>query len=223
MLTIHHLENSRSQRVLWLLEELGVDYEVVRYQRDKLTLRAPASLRALHPLGKSPLLTEGDETFAETGAIIEYVVEKYGQGRLIPATGTQELLRYRYWLHYAEGSAMPPLLMKLVFGRIANAPAPILLRPLMRLIAHKVLQTQIEPQLALHIAFWETELEKNSWFAGPDFTAADIQMSFPIEAAASRAGIGDGFPLLMGFLERIHARAAYKRALDRGGPYALLS
>jgi glutathione S-transferase len=223
VVTIHHLENSRSQRVLWLLEELGVDYEVVRYQRDKLTLRAPASLRALHPLGKSPLLTEGDETLAETGAIIEYVVQKYGQGRLIPATGTQELLRYRYWLHYAEGSAMPQLLMKLVFGRIANAPAPILLRPLMRLIAHKVLQTQIEPQLALHIAFWEAELEKNSWFAGPDFTAADIQMSFPIEAAAARAGIGDGFPQLMGFLERIHVRAAYKRALDRGGPYALLS
>jgi glutathione S-transferase len=138
MIVLHHLNNSRSQRILWLLEELGVEYEVKRYQRDAKTMLAPPALRAVHPLGKSPVLTDGDLTLAESGAIIEYLVERYGEGRFIPAAGTPERLRYTFWLHYAEGSAMPPLLMALVFHRIETAPMPFFVRPIARSIVKKV-------------------------------------------------------------------------------------
>jgi glutathione S-transferase len=223
MITVHHLNNSRSQRVLWLLEELDLDYEVIRYERNPVTMRAPESLLRVHPLGKSPVVTYDGKTLAETGAIVEYVIEQFAHGKLVPATGTDEHLRYRYWLHYAEGSAMPPLLLKLVFDRMASGrTAPILLRPLLRMIATRVLTTQIDPQLALHMNYWEAELAGTGWFAGPEFSAADIQMSFPVEAAASRVGL-DARPRLREFLNRIHTRPAYHRALERGGPYELLS
>ena len=222
MLIVHHLENSRSQRVLWLLEELGVSYEVKRYARDKKTMLAPRELRAVHPLGKSPVITDGEQTVAESGAIVEYLVDRYGEGKFSPAAGTPARLRYTYWLHYAEGSAMPPLLLKLVFERMAKGPAPLLVRPIVRGIAKKVLTTFVDPQVELHMSYIEGELGKNTWFAGDEFTAADIQMSFPLEAAASRAGIGGKTPRIMAFLERIHARPAYQRALERGGPYELL-
>jgi glutathione S-transferase len=219
MLTVHHLNNSRSQRVLWLLEELGVPYEIVRYQRLPSML-APKELRAVHPLGKSPVITDNGNTIAESGAIIEYLVETYGNGRLIPAPRTPERLRYTYWLHYAEGSAMPLLVQKLLFTTIPRR-APLLMRPLMKAAFGKVLTTLVEPQLKRHVEFWEGELSKSEWFAGSEFTAADIQMSFPLEAASARAGLSDHHPKAMEFLKRIHARPAYQRALEKGGPYTV--
>ncbi len=221
MLTVHHLNNSRSQRVLWLLDELSVPFEIVRYERDPHTMLAPPALKTIHPLGKSPVITDNGKTIAETGAIVEYIVETYGHGRFVPPAGTDERLRYTYWLHYAEGSAMPPLLLKLVFNRLASRPAPFFIKPLLRQISKRVQDSYIDPQLALHIGYWEAELSNTSWFAGEEFTAADVQMSFPVEAAASRAKFGDRYPRLRNFLERIHARPAYRRALERGGPYEL--
>jgi glutathione S-transferase len=219
MITVHHLNNSRSQRVLWLLEELGVRYEVRRYERDANTMLAPPALLAVHPLGKSPVITDGSSTLAESGAIIEYLIDKYGEGRLIPPAGTPERLRYAYWLHYAEGSAMPPLLLKLVFDRVASAPLPWPVSSIARRIAGQVTRTFVAPQLTLHLDFMEAELASRPWFAGGQFTAADVQMSFPLEAAASRAGLNASRPKLMAFLDRIHARPAYRQALERGGPY----
>jgi len=222
MLTLHHLNDSRSQRILWLLEELGVDYEVKRYERDPKTLFAPASLRAVHPLGKSPVLTENGVTIAESGAIVEYLIERHGGGRLIPAAGTPERQRYTYWLHFAEGSAMTPLLLALLFGRLPRQPMPFFVRPIARGICSKVLATFVEPQLKTQQKFMEDELEKSTWFAGEEFTAADTQMSFVVEASAARGGLDRTRPRLLAWLERIHGRPAYKRALEKGGPYELL-
>ena len=220
MITLHHLNNSRSQRVLWLLEELGCEYQIIRYRRDPQTLLAPAELKRIHPLGKSPVITDGTHTLAESGAIIEYLLDRYGNGRLRPAAGSEARLRYTYWLHYAEGSAMAPLLLKLVFQRLPRGPVPGLLRPLVRAIAARAQERFIDPQLRTHIAYWEEELGRAAWFAGNEFTAADIQMSFPLEAAAARAGV----PLpdkVHTFLERIHARPAYQRAVSAGGEFRL--
>lgn len=220
MITVHHLENSRSQRVLWMLEELGLDYEVKRYQREP-TMQAPASLRAVHPLGKSPVITDGDWTLAESGAILEYLVERYGEGRFAPPLGTRERVRYTYFLHYAEGSLMPLLFMKLVFGRIPER-VPWPMRPVARLISNATDKTLLGPQIANHFAFLESELASRDWFAGDTFTAADVQMSFPLEAAAARVGFDDRLPKLKDFVDRLQARPAYKRALEKGGPYTLL-
>src|ERR1700733_5426776 len=167
MITVHHLNNSRSQRVLWLLEELGTPYEVVHYQRNAATMLAPAGLKAVHPLGKSPVITDGDLTLAETGAIVEYLSDTYGQGRLRPAPGTPEALRCTYWLHYAEGSAMPPLLLKLVFDRLEQEKGPFFIKPILRMIAGKAKGGFIEPQIKLHLDYMEAELAKTGWFAGP--------------------------------------------------------
>ena len=223
VIIVHHLNNSRSQRVLWLLEELGLEYEIRRYQRDPKTMLAPESLRAVHPLGKSPVITDGALTLAESGAIMEYVVERYGGGRLAPPVGTPERLRYTYWLHFAEGSAMPPLLMKLIFDRIEKSPMPFFAKPIARAIAGRVKSSFIEPQIAQQLAYLESELGKHRWFVGNEFTAADIQMSFPLEAAAARAGLGSGQPKLAAFLDRIHARPAYRRVIERGGEFTLLT
>jgi glutathione S-transferase len=221
MITVHHLENSRSQRVLWLLEELGVPYDIKFYKRDSKTMRAPAELRAVHPLGRSPVITDGDRTIAESGAIVEYLVDTYGAGRLAPAPGTPERLRYTYYLHFAEGSMMPPLLMTLVFSRLPQG-APLLIRPIAQAISTKALASFARPQIAQQLAFLESELSGRDWFAGPEFSAADIQMSFPLEAAAMRGGLDARYPRLTDFLARIHAMPGYRRALDRGGPYALM-
>lgn len=223
MIIVHHLNNSRSQRILWLLEELGVPYEVKRYQRDPKTMLAPPALRAVHPLGKSPVITDGDLTLAESGAIIEYLADRYGAGRLIPASGTTERLRCNYWLHYSEGSAMPPLLLKLVFKRVETAPVPFFVRPVAKGIAGKVQHSFVDPQIALHLSYMEGELTKAEWFGGSDFSVADIAMSFPLEAAAARGGLDSRYPHLQAFLQRIHARPAYQRGLERGGEYSLLS
>jgi len=222
MITVHHLNNSRSQRVLWLLEELGVPYEIRRYERDATTMLAPPELRAVHPLGKSPVITDDGVTVAESGAIVEYLVERYGNGRLVPAAGTPEKLRYTYWLHFAEGSAMLPLVMKLIFSRLETAPMPFFIKPVARGIAGKVKAGFIEPNIKAQLDYMEAELGKHAWFAGSEFTAADIQMSFPVEAANARGGLDMKRPKLMGFLERIHAMPAYKRAIEKGGPFELM-
>ena len=222
MIVVHHLNNSRSQRILWLLEELGLEYDIKRYQRDPKTMLAPPELRRIHPLGKSPVITDGDLTLAESGAIVEYLVGRYGNGRLVPAADTPEKLRYTYWLHYAEGSMMPPLLLKLIFDRLERAPMPFFAKPIARAIAQKTKASFIEPNINRHLDYMEAELGKAAWFAGETFTAADIQMSFPLEAATVRGGLNLSRPKLMTFLDRIHSRPAYKKAIERGGEYQLL-
>ena len=219
MITVHHLNNSRSQRILWLLEELGVTYEIKRYERDKTSMRAPASLREIHPLGKSPVITDGGVTIAESGAIIEYLVERYGNGRLVPAVGTPARLRYTYWLHFAEGTAMTPLLLKLIFNRVESGPMPFFVRPIAKKISATVKSSFIDPEIKQQLNYLEAEIARTGWFAGDEFTAADIQMSFPLEISASRGGLNSAQPKLMDFLERIHAKPAYQRALKRGGTY----
>ena len=221
MIVVHHLENSRSQRVLWLLEELGLAYELKHYKRDPKTMLAPPELKAIHPLGKSPVVTDDGVTLAESGAIIEALLDKYGEGRLRPAAGTPEYQRFRYWLHYAEGSAMPPLLLKLVFDRMERGPAPFFMKPILKGIAGKVKSAFITPQIDTHTAFVNGELGKSTWFAGDDFSAADIQMSFPMEAVVSRGDVGERIPNIKKFVDTIHARPAYKKALERGGPFKL--
>ncbi|ROH93200.1 glutathione S-transferase [Stagnimonas aquatica] len=223
MITVHHLNNSRSQRVLWLLEELGLGYRVQRYQRDARTMLAPPELRAVHPLGKSPVIGDGAVTVAESGAIIEYLLETYGQGRLQPPPGSPERLRYRYWLHYAEGSAMTPLLLKLIFSRLPQQPMPFFVRPVARAIANGALKSFVDPQVQLHLDYLDAELGRHRWFAGEAFSAADIQLSFPIEAAGARGGLDQRWPRLQAFLKEIQRRPAYQRALEAGGPYELLS
>jgi glutathione S-transferase len=222
MIVVHHLNNSRSQRILWLLEELGLEYEIKKYQRDPKTMLAPPELRAIHPLGKSPVIADGGATVAESGAIIEYLLERHGKGRFIPAAGTPDKLRYTYFLHYAEGSAMTPLLMKLVFHRVETSPMPFFAKPIARGIARKVKSSYVMPQIVQHLDYLEAELGKSAWFAGEEFTGADIQLSFVLEAAAARGGLGQQYLKLTAFLDRIHARPAYRRALERGGKYELL-
>lgn len=219
MITVHHLNNSRSQRVLWLLEELALPYTVKRYERNAKTMLAPPELKAVHPLGKSPVVSDGANTVAESGAIVEYLVDQHGAGRLIPAAGTPERLRYTYWLHYAEGSAMPPLLLKLVFDTIETAPMPFFIRPIAKAISGQAKSQFILPQIKQHLDYMEAELSRSAWFAGDEITAADIQLSFPLEAAAARGGLNASRPRLMDWLARIHARPAYQRALKAGGPY----
>ncbi len=220
MIIVHHLEKSRSQRILWLLEELGLEYDVKRYNRDAQTNLAPPELKKIHPLGKSPMIEDDGAVVAETGAMAEYLVDK-ADGKLRPAAGAPEFERYRYWLHYAEGSAMTPLLLKLIVGRMGQADMPFFAKPVAKQITKAAMEGFIDPQLKLHFDFINDELGKSPYFAGDDLTAADVLMSFPLEAASARGGdvIGSN---IKGFLERIHARDAYQRALERGGPYEIL-
>jgi glutathione S-transferase len=223
VITVHHLNNSRSQRILWLLEELGVTYEIKSYLRDPATMLAPPELRAVHPLGKSPVITDGPQTIAESGAIIEYLLERYDEkDRLRPPAGSPGRLRYTYWLHFAEGSAMTPLLLKLVFDRIEAAPKPFFIKPIARGISAQVIDGFVGPNLTRILDFMESELCAREWFAGAEFSAADIQMSFPIELFHLRGGLNDTHPKLMRFLQRIHALPAYQRALSKGGAYDLI-
>lgn len=223
MIVVHHLNNSRSQRVLWLLEELAVPYRVQRYERDAKTMLAPPELRRVHPLGKSPVIEDEGLVLAESGAIVDYLAQRYGAARrLVPSPESPDRLRYTYWLHYAEGSMMPPLLMQLVFSRLPKNPMPFFARPIVKALSDKVRATFTGPQIRLHLDYVESELARTEWFAGSHFTAADVQMSFPLEAAAARAK-SDTHPRIAAFLERIHARPAYQRALEQGGPYALMS
>ena len=219
MIRVHHLNHSRSQRVLWLLEELGVPYEIVRYERDRKTMLAPPELKRVHPLGKSPVVTDGPLVLAESGAILETLVERHGP-QLRPDPASPEFLRYRYWMHYAEGSLMPPLLLKLVFDQVEKAP--LIVRPVAKAISAKVKRRFITPNLRQHLDFLEAELASGPWFAGQAFSAADVQMSFPVEAAVARGGLDASRPRLMDWLRRIHERPAYQRAIDKGGPFEIL-
>lgn len=216
MLKLHHLERSRSQRVLWMLEELQQPYELLRYARDPKTLLAPASLRAIHPLGKSPVLEDDGRVIVESGAILEYLVDRYDAEARFAPRDESERLRYRQWMHYAEGSLMPPLLLTLVFARLKKAPMPFFARPIARGIADRALRTYVGPQVQLHLDYIESELGRSRWFCGERFTAADVQMSFPLEAASTRADAA-GRPRIHAFLERIRERPAYRRATERGG------
>ncbi len=218
MIIVHHLENSRSQRVLWLLEELGLEYRIKLYKRDPATMLGPDSLKKVHPLGKSPVVQDQGKVIAESGAIMEYLIGRYGEGRLIPPPDTDDRLAYTYWLHYAEGSLMPMMLLKLVFDRFAHPPMPLVMRPVAAVIAIGVKAKFVTPRLAQHLDFIEAELGKSTWFAGEELSGADIQMSFPLEAAAARGAVDDR-PNILAFVERIHARPAYQEALRRGGPY----
>jgi glutathione S-transferase len=219
MIVVHHLNNSRSQRILWLLEELGVPYDLRCYQRDPATMLAPPEMKAVHPLGKSPIVTEGDRVLAESGAIIEHLADLQGGGRLARAHDSPDRYRYIYWLHYAEGSAMTPLLLKLVFDRVAAARMPFFARPIVKGVRGQMMKSFIGPQLKLHLDYLESELSRATWFCGEEFSAADIQMSFPLEIAVARAVLDETRPKLIAFLRRIHERPAYQRALERGGKY----
>ncbi|AZV94097.1 glutathione S-transferase [Bordetella sp. J329] len=223
MITLHHLEHSRSQRIIWLLEELGLEYQIQHYARDADTHLAPAALLAVHPLGKAPVITDGDNVVAESGAIIEYLVDRHGgNAGLRPAAGTPEALRWTYWLHFAEGSMMPPLLVQFIFRRVRKADMPFFARPIAERIADSVESAFVQPNLGRQLDFMESELASRDWFAGDAFTAADIQLSFPLEAAAAREWLNpEKHPRLLGWLARIQARPAYLRARERGGPYEL--
>jgi glutathione S-transferase len=204
VIQVHHLNNSRSQRVLWLLEELGTPYELVKYQRDATTNLAPDSLKAVHPLGKSPVITDGNQVIIESGAILEYIVRKYGKGRLAPAETSPDWPRYLQFMHYAEGSAMLPVMLKLYLSRIGDAGAP--------------LAPRVASEIENHFGYLDRELGANDWFVGKELSAADVNLSFPIQACRLLHGL-DKFPNLAKFLDRVHARPAYKRGLEKGGTY----
>lgn len=217
MIIVHHLEKSRSHRVLWMLEELGLPYEIVEYKRDPKTMLAPPELRKVHPLGKSPVIDDSGRIYAESGAILEHLAETHGGGRFVPAAGTDERIRYRYYMHYAEGSVMTPLLLKLVTTRVRNAPLPFFIKPVARKIAGTIDASFTDPNLRRHIEFIDGELGRSAYFAGADFTAADIQMSYPV-AALTRVGDLGPTQHIRAFLDRIGERPAYRRAVERGGP-----
>lgn len=221
MIFVHHLENSRSQRVLWLLEEPGLDYELKRYDRDKKTGLAPAALKKVHPLGKSPLVEVDGLVLAETGAIFDFLVEQFGEDRLHPPRGTEAFLRYRYWLYAAEGSYMPPLLISLLLSRMETAPMPFFIRPVAKRLTRGVREGYLDQTMKTHFDYAEGILDKTEWLAGREFSAADIIMSFPFEGLEARGDLGE-HPKIADFLDRIRARPAHRRALERGGPFQLV-
>lgn len=222
MIVVHHLENSRSQRVLWLLEEIGAPYEVKRYERDKKTSLAPKELLTIHPLGKSPVIDDGGAVIAETGAIVEHLIETYGGGRLAPARGSPDWRRYRYWIHAAEGSYMPPMVLTLMLGRMETAPMPFFAKPIARKLTQAVRDGYLDHTMAALFGYLDAELQKSAFLAGDEFSGADIMMSFPAEAAMQRAPAALKTARLKAYVEKLQARPAYKRALERGGPYAFV-
>ncbi len=206
MLKVHHLNNSRSQRILWLLEEIGTPYEIVKYERGTPVPFAPPELKQVHPLGKSPVITDGSKTIAESGAIVEYLIDAYGKGHFKPKTGTDDYWRYIEWMHYAEGSAMLPLLMALYTGMLGEAAAP--------------LKPRVDSEIANNLAYMQAGLGAKSFFVGSELTGADIQLLFVLEAAGARL---DPYPALVKYRTAMQDRPAYKRGIDKGGPYALMS
>lgn len=219
MITVHHLNNSRSQRVLWMLEELGVPYEIQFYERDPKTMQAPERLKKVHPLGKSPIITDGDLVVAESGLILDYLACTYGKDTMPPPDGGQAWLDYNYWLHYAEGSLMPPLLVRLVFEKLKTSPMPFFIKPVAKGIASKTNEAFTNPMIDTHMDFVEAHLAKNTWFLGDSLSAADFQMSFPLEASVARGIVGNNRPNITAWVERVHSRPAYQRGLEKGGEY----
>ena len=222
MITVHHLENSQSVRVLWLLEELGVDYEIKHYARDKQTSLAPEVLKALHPMGTSPTITDGDMALAESNAIVDYILDKHGDGRLRPAPGTSERTRYLFWFHAAQGSFMPLLIIKLMVNRFVSG-APFFVKPIMRSAVGRVEALFLRPRIDKMLDHIEAELGRSPWFAGEALTAADIVMGYCMEVAAVRAGMDARYPNSLAFLERMRVRPAYKTAIEKGGPFVPLT
>lgn len=218
---VHHLEKSRSHRLLWMLEELELPYTLKTYQRDPLTIRAPDSLQKIHPLGKAPVLEVDGEVFAESGAILEHCVDELGDGKLRPDRGTKDFHRYRYWMHYGEGSMMPPLLVRLIMNKVETAPLPFFVKPIAKGIVKKVEGTFTRPELERHAAYIEQELGEHPFFAGEDFSAADIQMSYPVEALLARGNVTAKQEKTRAWFERVSKRPAYQRAIDKGGPNML--
>lgn len=221
MIVLHHLEKSRSHRVLWMLEELQLEYRVEIYRRHPQTLLAPERMKAVHPLGKSPVLSIDGEVVAESGAILEYLAERYPDRNLAIGPGDEGRLDYLYWLHYAEGSLMPPLVMKLVFGRLSKPPVPWLMRPIAKRLGQGVTKAFLQPQIDTHLAFLESWLQRRNWLAGDRFTAADIQIGYVLEAADGPHGRLRAYPSLQGYLQRLRTRSAYRLALEKGGPVAI--
>lgn len=220
MIKVHHLENSRSQRILWMLEELHIAYEVVKYQRDPKTRLAPEALRRIHPLGKSPVIEDNGRVIAESGAIIDYLGSTYGLGSLWPDASTPEYRQVIYWLHYAEGSLMPPLLLAYVFDVIQGSPMPFFVKPVVRKVARQTHGKFIGPQIHTHLDFVASQLECRQWLVGGSITAADIQMSFPLEAAMTRPELAERYPAIVSYVKRYQSRQAFQQALKTGGPYA---
>lgn len=222
MLTVHHLDNSRSHRIIWLLEELGVPYQIQMHKRDKVTMLAPPSLKKIHPLGKAPTLSDGDKVIVESGAIIEYILENHGEGKLAPQKEDPSYEDFRFYMHYSEGSVMPLMVMSLVFSKLGESPAPLPIRPIGKIISLAVHAKFISPQIDLHLKFLNDQVKGKKWFLGEDFSAADIQMSFPLEAGEKRAKLKK-YPHLYDLLQRMRERPAYQRAIEKGGPLNLLS
>jgi glutathione S-transferase len=220
MITVHHLNNSRSQRVLWLLEELGLEYEIKRYERDPKTIRAPDSLKSVHALGKSPVITDGGITVAESGAIIEYLIRQYGQEKMGLPDGSAAQRDYTYWLHFAEGSLMPPMIMKLVFDKVKTSPMPFFAKPIAKGIADKVMKNFVSPEIVSALRYIDSYLGKREWFAGSSLSGADVQMSFPLEAGVARGTVHEGnYPNIYRFVKTYQQRPAYLAALEKGGDY----
>ncbi|NVK38743.1 MAG: glutathione S-transferase [Gammaproteobacteria bacterium] len=220
MITLHHLNNSRSQRILWLMEELGIEYKIEFYQRDPITILAPQSLKDVHPLGKSPVISDDQTgiTLAESGAIIEYLIAQYGP-EFKPEANTSEYWQYLYWLHFSEGSLMPPMVMRLVFMKMQSAPMPFFIKPVAKMLANKVLQSFVSPNLKNQLAYIEQHLAKNTWFCGDQLTGADFQMSFPLEASVARGLIDEKYPNILKYVNTLQARPAYQAGLAKGGDY----
>ena len=217
MITIHHLEKSRSHRIIWLLEELQLEYNLKTYYRDQNTNLAPVELKEIHRLGKSPVVTVDDLVLAESGAIIETIIDKYGEGRFKPTENSPEMIRYRYWMHAAEGTLMPALVLKLIFTKLETAP-PWFIRPISRAISRKINSAYIMPNIKNLLSYMESELSRYEWFAGDQFTAADIQMSYGVEALCNRDEVIKNCPNLKSYFEKIKAREAYQIAIEKGGP-----
>ena len=225
MITVHHLNNSRSQRILWMLEELNQEYEIIGYERDLKTFQGPESLRNIHPLGKSPVITDdssGEQILiAESGAIVEYLLQNYGKNSslIIPETGSQQERDYLYWLHFSEGSLMPPLLLRLIFERVKKARVPFFVKPITKAIADKVLTEYVNPNINRLLDFIEASLKGKNWFLGDQLSGADIQMSFPLETSLARGLVNEHYTCIQSYVERIHEQPGYQAALKKGGKY----
>lgn len=220
MIILHHLNNSRSQRILWLLEELQVPYNIKFYKRNPKTMLAPKELKEIHPMGKSPVLEDGKIKLAESGAIIEYIIKTYGKERFSP-DDEGESLQALYWLHFSEGSLMPQLLLSLVFEKLKTAPLPFFVKPIVKIIVKKVNQAFIGPEIKTRLDHINKHLKNNEWFAGKTLTGADFQMIFPLEAAKARGHVKDQYPFILSYIEKVQKRPTYQEAVKKGGHYKL--
>ncbi len=220
MITLHHLNNSRSQRILWLLEEIEANYQVKHYQRDSQSQLAPAELKQIHPLGKSPLISDDGKVIAESAVIIDYLINKYAPDWKQMDSTTEDAIQYNYWMHFAEGSLMPPLLLRLVFEKIKNSKMPFFIKPIANGISEKVLSSFVTPNITANLSFIENYLEDKQWFVGDQLSGADIQMSFPLEACVSRGIATEKQPNIIAFVKNLQQRPAYQRALQQAGDYA---